>query len=247
MTTPPAGYDLTNDQDREDRRSHLELISATIARMSTASSMAKGWAITLATAAFGAGAVKSAWYLVAIGIVVVAAFLYLDVRYLDTEKRFRDLYDAVLANAVVPLSMDTRNLPPRSRNESYKSRSIRGLYVPMLLVGVALLVIALVESGRADPKPERPRHPGWHHTGERAPTGGSLQADASLGLLRFGQSYKRVIRSGSLHLDNVGLTSTADAHPRRSRSRVVSWSQGVTLTRSPSLIANRARPGRTSA
>jgi len=162
MTTPPGSYDLTNDQDREDRRIHLGLISATISRMSKASSTAKGWAITLATAAFGAGAVKSAWYLDLIGIVVVAAFLYLDVRYLDTEKRFRDLYDAVLANTVPPLSMDTRNLPPRTRNESYKSWSVRGLYAPILLVGVVLLIIALIDTGSAGSPAERGRGHGWH-------------------------------------------------------------------------------------
>lgn len=158
MSTNP-GYDLTNDQDREDRRKHLELISNTVARMSGASANAKGWTITLATAAFGAGAIKDLWYLHLVGIGVVLVFLYLDVRYLITEKKFRDLYDLVLSNAIPPLSMDISNIPDQPRNKTYRSWSIRGLYGPLVLAGLLLMGFSVFTDGATASDEVRPHVP----------------------------------------------------------------------------------------
>ncbi|OZC76157.1 hypothetical protein CH251_09585 [Rhodococcus sp. 06-462-5] len=157
----PNGYDMTNEQDREDRRKHLDLISGAIGRMAGSSSAAKGWSITLAGAAFGVALVRHSWPLIALGIVILAAFAALDVRYLGNERRARSVYDQVADdNSVVPLSL--KGLANTSGSSStwqpswYTTWSILYFYGPLALVGGALLVLALLagpaeESGTSSP------------------------------------------------------------------------------------------------
>lgn len=161
------GYDVTNDQDREDRRKHLDLLSGAINRMAGSSVAAKGWSITLAGAAFGVALVRESWPLIALGILVVLAFGLLDTRYLENERRARNVYNRVADdNSVAPLSM--KALATSSTKEHwwwparFRSWSILYFYGPLALAGVALLVLAAFGFADDDPKPEhRPAHS--HH------------------------------------------------------------------------------------
>jgi hypothetical protein len=155
-----TGYDLTDNQDRDDRRKHLELVSAVVARMATASAAAKGWSITLAGAAFGVAIVRDKWYLILLGILALILFGILDGFYLHNEKRFRDLYDAIaIDNAVTPLSMDLSGVKPRSRNESLVSWSVLGFYGPLVLGGLVLLAAALCHAGSEASETSLPTQP----------------------------------------------------------------------------------------
>ena len=147
-TSKPVGYDLSSDQDREDRRKHLDLISAAIARMAGSSSAAKGWSVTLAGAAFGVALVRDSWPFIAVGILVLVAFAALDARYLENERRARGVYNQVADdNSVVPLSLSglaTARTPSRWWWPSqYISWSVLYFYGPLALVGGALLACAL--------------------------------------------------------------------------------------------------------
>ncbi len=139
-------YDLTDSADREDRRKHLELVSNIIGRMASSSAAAKGWSVTLAGAAFGVALVRSSWYLFLLGIGVLFVFALIDGLYLHNEKKFRDLYDAIVGNQVAPLSMNFDGIAPRSVNKSYLSWSVFGFYVPLVLVGLILLIVSLAHS-----------------------------------------------------------------------------------------------------
>jgi hypothetical protein len=159
MTAP--NYDLSNDQDREDRRKHLELVSGVIARLASASFAAKGWSLTIAGAAFGVAIIRENWYLVALGFVVLIAFAVIDGLYLHNEQKFRDLYDAITRNEIAPFAMDlSKTVTTRSKNKSYRSWSIIFFYCPLLLAGILLTVLALTTGGGADDQP------GHHHHGE---------------------------------------------------------------------------------
>jgi hypothetical protein len=148
-----SGYDLENQQDREDRRKHLELVSAIVTRMAGASAAAKGWSITVAGAAFGIAGVRASWYLFALGVGALLVFGILDGQYLHNEKKFRDLYNAIVRNSVEPLSMDIGNLPHRSKRQSYLSWSVFGFYFPLALAGLILLIVALAHDGSNREKP----------------------------------------------------------------------------------------------
>jgi hypothetical protein len=138
-----SGYDLEKQQDREDRRKHLELVSAIVARMAGASSAAKGWSVTVAGAAFGVAVVRASWYLFALGVGALLVFGMLDALYLHNERKFRDLYRAIVQNSVEPLSMDTAHLRIRSKRESVLSWSVLGFYFPLAVAGLILLIFSL--------------------------------------------------------------------------------------------------------
>jgi hypothetical protein len=141
-----VNYDLTSPADREDRRKHLELVSNIIGRMASSSAAAKGWSVTLAGAAFGVALVRSSWYLLVLGIAVLAAFAVIDGLYLHNERKFRDLYDAIVENQIKPLSMRFDGIPTRPVNQSYVSWSVFGFYVPLMGAGLVLLAISLAHS-----------------------------------------------------------------------------------------------------
>jgi hypothetical protein len=156
----PAGYNLTDPLDREDRRKHLELVSAIVGRMAGASAAAKGWSITLAGAAFGVALVRDKWYLIVLGIVALVLFSILDGLYLHNEKRFRDLYDAIaIDNAVQPFSMKTDGLDVRPKNKSFVSWSVLGFYAPLIIGGLILLIAALCHDISRDDETPAPSPP----------------------------------------------------------------------------------------
>lgn len=138
-----TGYNLESPDDREDRRKHLDLIAAVVGRMASASAQAKGWSITLAGAAFGVAVIRDNWVLIVLGIIGLMAFAKIDAHYLDVEKDFRDLHDAVIDNTAKPLAMDPSSVSTRSKNESYKSWSIKWFYGPLVVAGCLLLIYSL--------------------------------------------------------------------------------------------------------
>jgi hypothetical protein len=157
-----ANYDLSNEQDREDRRKHLDLVSAAIARLAGASFAAKGWSLTIAGAAFGVAAIRENWYLVALGFIVLLAFAVIDGLYLHNEQKFRDLYDAITRNEIAPFAMDLSDtVTTRSKNKSYRSWSIIWFYCPLLLAGILLTLLALATSGGEDHQPRHVHHRGY--------------------------------------------------------------------------------------
>ena len=162
-TSKLAGYDMASEQDREDRRKHLDLISGAIGRMAGSSAAAKGWSVTLAGAAFGVALVRESWPFIALGILTLIAFGALDARYLNAERRARNVYDSVADdNSVVPLSMKglaTQARPPRWWwPNHFRNWSVWLFYGPLAVVGGALLVIALL-TGPAE-KPAGSEAPG---------------------------------------------------------------------------------------
>jgi len=146
-------YDLTKEQDREDRRKHLDIIQSVVARQAASSAATKGWAVTLAVAIFGVAVVRENAYLVVLGVAAVAVLSVADGLYLHNEQRFRDLYDAVTRNEVEPFSMDLGAIANnRTRNKSYWSWSVAFIYAPLLIAGLALSVVALLTSSEDEPQ-----------------------------------------------------------------------------------------------
>ena len=132
----------------EDRRQHLDFIQAAVARMSGASAVAKGWALTIAVATFGYAGTQSSTVVTLLGMFAATLFAAVDARYLREERKFRLLYDAARAGSVDVYEMNaTRYCGTLSQAECRSiswskvvwSWSVRDYYGLMLLVGVALL------------------------------------------------------------------------------------------------------------
>lgn len=103
---------------REDLHKHLDFIQAVVTRMSAASSSAKSWLLPVVTATYGYGMTQNAWSVIALGLGAVLLFAFLDAHYLDREKAYRALYDAVVRDKGIPLfSLDPRDVDRSSQAE----------------------------------------------------------------------------------------------------------------------------------
>lgn len=97
--------------DREDLHKHLDFIQAVVTRMSAASTSTKTWLLPVVTATYGYGMTQNAWSVIALGLGALLLFMFLDAHYLDREKAYRALYDAVARNEGIPLfSLDPRDV-----------------------------------------------------------------------------------------------------------------------------------------
>ena len=117
--------------------------------MSSASAVAKGWALTIATATFGYAGTQSSAIVALLGMFAVSLFAVVDSRYLREERKYRLLFDAARTGGLDPYEMNaTRYCGTLSRAQCEPiswlkvvgSWSVRDYYGLMLLVGVALLV-----------------------------------------------------------------------------------------------------------
>jgi hypothetical protein len=155
-------YPAISEQDREDRRKHLELIQGVVTRLANASATIKGWSVTVAGAAFGVAAIRDNWYLWILGLAALVAFGALDVHYLKTERDFRNLHNATVDNHIPPFCLDPREVPasalPPNQRSPWGSWSVTKFYVPLLLAGLALTTIALCGAGAME-EPKKPAPP----------------------------------------------------------------------------------------
>ena len=131
------------------RRQHLDFIQTAVGRMSSASAVAKGWALTIATAAYGYAGTNSSVVVALLGMFSVLLFATVDSRYLREERKYRLLFDAARRDAVEVYEMNaTRYCGTLTRTECESigwrkvvwSWSVRDYYGIILLVGVALLL-----------------------------------------------------------------------------------------------------------
>jgi hypothetical protein len=129
----------------EDQRKHLDFIQAVIARLASSSAAAKGWGLTVATAAFGFSATKAVPVVAGLGLVVVIFFGILDSYYLREERLFRYLYDDARKGNVEVYSMNKNDYSSRcKRRNVIRSWSLLGFYGPLLLVGLGVLGWAIL-------------------------------------------------------------------------------------------------------
>lgn len=148
MPTPPS----TADRLAEDRRQHLDFIQTVVGRMFSASSLAKGWCLTVATvatAALGFALTEDSRPVGLLGALAVLLFGFLDGRYLREERKFRALYKDARLGHIDVYDMCTDRYVQRG-NESFdphcqwrsvlRSWSLWTFYAPLIVVAVAVVV-----------------------------------------------------------------------------------------------------------
>lgn len=132
----------------EDRRKHLEFIQTAIGRMSAASSLAKGWCLTVATAALGFALTKGSRSVALLALLGVGLFAVLDARYLREERKFRALYEGARLRTLDLYDMHTSAYVEKGNDRFdeqcgwyrvIRSWALWGFYGPLLAVGVAVL------------------------------------------------------------------------------------------------------------
>lgn len=133
----------------EERRQHLDFIQSAISRMSSGSAVSKGWALTIAIAAYGYAGTKPSALVALLGMFAVLLFASVDSRYLREEKKYRLLFDAAREGRVAVYEMNATRYcgtlsqaecKPVSWGSVVWSWSVRDYYGVTLLVGAGLLL-----------------------------------------------------------------------------------------------------------
>lgn len=135
------------------QQQHLAFIQSVIGRMSSASGVTKGWALTIATATYGYAGSSPSILVALLGVFAILVFAGVDARYLREERKYRLLFNAAREGRVGVYEMNAHEvcagLPPGERRSiSWPhivwSWSVRDFYGLILLVGVALLLWLLL-------------------------------------------------------------------------------------------------------
>lgn len=102
----------------ECKLKHLEFIQDVITRMNRNSFLIKGWAVTLVSALFALAAKDANLNFVLVSYIAVGIFWILDGFFITTERKFRDLYDAVKdkEESQIDFSMDIRQFVKGNRH-----------------------------------------------------------------------------------------------------------------------------------
>jgi histidine triad (HIT) family protein len=91
--------------------------------MAASSASTKGWLLPVLTATFGFALTTEETSVALLGIVAVMAFAVIDANYLNQERAFRRLYDAVAAGSgVEPFSMNPALAAPATNGVAEEMR-----------------------------------------------------------------------------------------------------------------------------
>lgn len=134
----------------EDKKAYLSLIQEPIGRMSTASSIFKGFAATIVTGIAALSYSSINIILLVVSFIPILTFAALDIYYLRLEKMYRGLYDDVLNDEhpvnfsmAIPTDAAFKKRAKLSIWQCMKSPSIWLFYPAMLLV---LSVICIMKA-----------------------------------------------------------------------------------------------------
>ena len=126
---------------------HLEFIQNIITRMNTNSFQLKGWAVIVVSALLAIYASSKNEYFILAAIFPAVAFWFLDSYYLSQERKFRSLYNDVAGVSENPKKIQAFAMRPdlyiRGKYKywsSFRSRTVSGLYLPVVIVLIGLFV-----------------------------------------------------------------------------------------------------------
>jgi hypothetical protein len=135
----------------DEQVKHLEFIQGVVNRLAGNSFAYKGWAITLVAALFALGTKESKPIYLLVALLPAVAFWGLDAYYLRQERLFRALYDATRNMSerewtADPFSMNAKPYGKTVKSwwETVFSRTVAGLYIPLVAVVAAVATIALL-------------------------------------------------------------------------------------------------------
>lgn len=140
--------------DKDIKLKHLDFIQAVITRMNRCSFLLKGWSVTLVSALFAFAAKDVDPRFVLVAYFPAIAFWVLDGFFLDQEKRYRKLYEMVIADdeRVPELEMNTTKI------EGIEGSWCGAMFSKTLRIfhGIVLAVILLVMFGFLLSQPATP-------------------------------------------------------------------------------------------
>lgn len=131
-----------------NKHKHMDYIQEVINRMASNSFQMKGWAVTVITVLFAISIGSGGWKIHLVGTGVIFIFWGLNAYYLRQERLFRKLYDKVRKQKddEIDYSMDTVEFEKdtASLQQVMISKTLLGLYLPLIVVEILLLNIEII-------------------------------------------------------------------------------------------------------
>lgn len=139
-----------------DKVSYLNMLQNIITRMAGNSAIMKGFASTIIVGVLGLTVANIVeWYHVAISLIPMISFVYLDIYYLKMERKYRNLY-ALIARPDIYIdhyySLDLKNKVFKNHKKTINknteihrliiSHSIAGFYGWFIITGMFCIIIA---------------------------------------------------------------------------------------------------------
>ncbi len=134
----------------EKKLKHLELIQNVINRLANSSFFLKGWTVIFVAAVLGFATKDSKPHYVWLAAIPTVSFWLLDGFYLNQERLFRRLYDAVRETDEDEIDFSMNTVPFKKSGDWFKaifSKTLLPFYIPIILVIVLVLIWKLVGNG----------------------------------------------------------------------------------------------------
>jgi len=131
----------------ENKNKHLEFIQAVVTRLASNSFLIKGWSVSLITALFALAAAGAKADYVLLAYLPAVVFWGLDGYFLQQERLFRGLYDAVrvLEEKNIDFGMSTANVQNKGWLNAVFSQTLFFFHGVIL---AAIVVVTLVSYGK---------------------------------------------------------------------------------------------------
>jgi|SRR5690554_1739841 len=130
----------------EKKIKHLEFIHNTINRMSTISFLIKGWAITIISALFIFSDNKMNERILAIAVLAMVVFWYMNGFFLQQERKYRALYNKVrnLTENEIDFSMETKEFKDDDLTllSGIFGKTVWPLYLTIIIMTIIVQYIA---------------------------------------------------------------------------------------------------------
>ena len=126
---------------------HLEMIQDVIKRMANNSLNIKGWLVAIITACLIFVSKDYSKYCLLATFILIFGFLVLDAKYLQYERKYRQLYSIVIKKEKTDFSMSTDIEEIKSNKRNYLIKCVFSIsvalpYLLILLYNLALFLIA---------------------------------------------------------------------------------------------------------
>jgi hypothetical protein len=136
---------LSPEKIADLRLKHLEMIQAAVSRMASQCATLKNYCVTISVALAGFAITLQRPVVALLTLVPILSFAFLDARYVQLERRFRERFDAVTAegwDTLPNFNMGKKADPVSPYWSVFFSWSVAGFYLPLAVVAIAAVTIA---------------------------------------------------------------------------------------------------------
>lgn len=140
---------MSNSSDNEKKIKHLEFLQLVITRMNVNSFLLKGWTITLVAALFVFAEKDTNLKYIAIPLVSIFLFWFLDGYYLSIERQYRQLYNEVRKKSEDEIDFDLdASIYNKGKNSFFPStfsKTLIGFYGTLVLT-TSIIICIIIKS-----------------------------------------------------------------------------------------------------